>query len=135
MSDKLDDQIMGRLGDRQLGEIATLLGTDTETARSTVRTALPSIIEEIQVQEPPRQTVKGAAAVAGGGMIGGAVLTKALDPLARKLAQKTGLPHAQIKSVLAVLAPIAISVVGSQMRKRKAVPGKVEPEPGPETRL
>jgi hypothetical protein len=120
MSDKLDKEIMGRLGDRQLGEIATLLGTDAETARATVKTALPSIVDGLQAAPEPDPSLKGVATVAGGGLIGGAVINKALDPVTRKIAQRTGIPHAQIKSIVAVVAPIAASVISAQLRKRKA---------------
>jgi hypothetical protein len=132
MSQALNDEIMGKLGDREIGELATALGTSPEQAMDTVRgSAVPTMVEEVEAAEPPEAEgppLTGVALVAGG-MLGGVAIEKLLrrklDPMAAKISQKTGIPHAQVRSALAVLTPIVVGVVSRQMKKRSPVKGEV----------
>ncbi|GAB2819675.1 hypothetical protein GCM10022221_16910 [Actinocorallia aurea] len=75
------------------------------------------------------------AAVAGGGLVGTAVLGKALAPVAKRLARKTGLPQSQVQMLLTAAAPVIISAVTAAVAKRKhaqAVPGEVIDSSGQE---
>ncbi|MEO5877524.1 MAG: DUF937 domain-containing protein [Streptosporangiaceae bacterium] len=128
MSQSLNDEIMGKLGDRTMAEIASALGTTTDRARETVRAALPGMVDEVEaaVQGAPRPTgmsPKGVALVAGGAMISGAILDRLLkrrpDPASAGIAQRTGISHTQVKSALAILTPIVLSVVNTQLRKHR----------------
>ncbi|MDX6741707.1 DUF937 domain-containing protein [Actinocorallia sp. A-T 12471] len=62
---------------------------------------------------------KKMAAMAGGGLVGTAVLGKALSPLAKRLARKTGIPRGQVQMILTAAAPVVISAVSAAMAKRK----------------
>ncbi|ROO90280.1 uncharacterized protein DUF937 [Actinocorallia herbida] len=62
---------------------------------------------------------KKIAAMAGGGIVGTAVLGKALAPVAKRLARKTGLPQSQVQMLLTAAAPVIISAVSAIVAKRK----------------
>ncbi|MCD0452173.1 DUF937 domain-containing protein [Actinocorallia sp. API 0066] len=72
-------------------------------------------------EEPSHGTSHGKkiAAMAGGGIVGTALLGKALGPVAKRLARKTGMPQGQIQMLLTAAAPMVISAVSAAVAKRK----------------
>ncbi|MFI8927715.1 DUF937 domain-containing protein [Streptomyces sp. NPDC053474] len=128
MSDtSFEDDVMNELGDDKLQEIATLLGTDAEGARSVVGTTAstlsPPLQEEAAAQapalaaEPPLQGVAtlggGLGGLLGGGMMAGA-LAKVAKPVATAVSKKTGLPVATVTRVIELLIPVVLAVLSKR---------------------
>lgn len=64
---------------------------------------------------------RAMAALAGGGLLGTALLFRALGPLSRRISHRTGIPHARIRRTLTLLAPLALGLAGRQVsRGRRA---------------
>ncbi|MEU6315251.1 DUF937 domain-containing protein [Streptomyces sp. NPDC047014] len=139
------DEVLGELGEDRLGEIASVLGTDTAGARDTVATTVGAMTGDLrqkagaddedgaevrqafaEVAEPPLQGVAtlggGLGGLLGGGMMAG-VLAKVSGPVARAVAKKTGLPAAAVVRVVEMLIPVVLTVLAKRAAARKAPGG------------
>ncbi|MEV5842426.1 DUF937 domain-containing protein [Streptomyces sp. NPDC051985] len=136
------DDVLDGLGDRDLNEIAGLLGTDTGGAREAVAETAGAMISHLrqkavaddddaaevrealsEVAEPPLQGV----ATLGGGLAGGlmaGLLTKMSRPVAQAVSKKTGIPAANVDRIIRVLIPVVMAVFAKRAAATKgAAPG------------
>ncbi|KIX79006.1 hypothetical protein SF23_03275, partial [Streptomyces sp. MBRL 10] len=125
-----------------MGEIASLLGTDTAGARDTVTTTVGAMTGDLrqkagaddedgaevrqafaEVAEPPLQGVStlggGLGGMLSGGMMAG-VLAKVSKPVANAVAKKTGIPAATVSRVIEMLIPVVLAVFAKRAAARKA---------------
>ncbi|MFI6251732.1 DUF937 domain-containing protein [Streptomyces sp. NPDC051016] len=139
------DDVLDGLGDRDLNEIAGLLGTDTDGAREAVAETAGTMSSHLrqkavaddddaaevrealsEVAEPPLQGV----ATLGGGLAGGlmaGLLTKMSRPIAQAVSKKTGIPAANVDRIIRVLIPVVMAVFA----KRAAATKGAAPEAAP----
>ncbi|MEW2527245.1 DUF937 domain-containing protein [Streptomyces sp. NPDC047071] len=128
MSDtSFENDVLDELGDDKLQEIATLLGTDAEGARSVVGTTASTLSAPLQEEaaaqapapaaDPPLQGVAtlggGLGGLLGGGMMAGA-LAKVAKPVATAVSKKTGLPVATVTRVIELLIPVVLAVLSKR---------------------
>ncbi|MFG2751090.1 DUF937 domain-containing protein [Streptomyces xanthophaeus] len=139
------DDVLGELGDEKLTEIAGLLGTDTDGARTAVTETVGAMTGDLQqkadaddedgvevrqalaeVTEPPLQgvaTLGGVGGMLSGGMMAG-VLAKVARPVANAVSKKTGIPAPTISRVIEMLIPVLLAVLAKRAASGKgATPG------------
>lgn len=133
MTDTLQSTIMNELGESGVKEIAGVLGTDEAAAQTAVGDSLEAILgglakntEEPQgaselysaLGEHKDANPMGDIAALSSGGIGGAILGHVLggkmDPVANTVSEKTGVKPEQVKQVLAILAPIVMSIIAKK---------------------
>jgi len=148
----LVDSVMGQLGDAQIQQIAGKLGVDSETARNAIEHALPLIVGGMaknastdagagalhnalgdhagnSVGDVLSSVLSGSGA-SGGGLasgVGGAILGHIFcgnaNAANQGLGQTTGLGTQNAGQLLAILAPIVMSVLANQTRSQGLSPG------------
>ncbi|WP_412077945.1 DUF937 domain-containing protein [Streptomyces xanthophaeus] len=147
------DDVLHELGDDKLTEIAGLLGTDTDGARSTVTETVGAMTGDLQqkagaededgvevrqalaeVTEPPLQgvaTLGGVGGMLSGGMMAG-VLAKVAKPVANAVSKKTGIPAPTISRVIEMLIPVLLAVFAKRAAAGKGAgaPAAGAPAPG-----
>ncbi|MFF5704179.1 DUF937 domain-containing protein [Streptomyces sp. NPDC012794] len=145
------DDVMRELGDDRLGEIAGLLGTDTDGARETVAQTVGAMTGGLQekadagddevrqalaeasgppggsgASEAPLQGVAtlggGLGGLLGGGMMAG-VLAKVGKPVADAVAKRTGIPAPTVMRVVEMLIPVVMAVFAKRMAAGKGPGG------------
>ncbi|GHI89573.1 DUF937 domain-containing protein [Streptomyces xanthophaeus] len=134
------DDVLGELGDEKLTEIAGLLGTDTDGARTAVTETVGAMTGDLQqkadaddedgvevrqalaeVTEPPLQgvaTLGGVGGMLSGGMMAG-VLAKVAKPVANAVSKKTGIPAPTISRVIEMLIPVLLAVLAKRAASGK----------------
>ncbi|GGV34077.1 DUF937 domain-containing protein [Streptomyces spectabilis] len=126
-SESFEEDVLVELGDDGLQEIATLLGTDTDGARSVVGTTASTLSAPLQEEaaaqapapapDPPLQGVAtlggGLGGLLGGGMMAG-VLAKVAKPVATAVSKKTGVPVATVTRVIELLIPVVLAVLSKR---------------------
>ncbi|MEU9373083.1 DUF937 domain-containing protein [Streptomyces sp. NPDC048255] len=147
------DDVLHELGDDKLTEIAGLLGTDKDGARSTVTETVGAMTGDLQqkagaededgvevrqalaeVTEPPLQgvaTLGGVGGMLSGGMMAG-VLAKVAKPVANAVSKKTGIPAPTISRVIEMLIPVLLAVFAKRAAAGKGAgaPAAGAPAPG-----
>ncbi|QOV38213.1 hypothetical protein IM697_07430 [Streptomyces ferrugineus] len=110
----LQDDVLGELGDDRIVDIAELLGTDDAGAREMVCTTVSALSGEAEnVATPHDAPLTGVATLGGfatGGLMAG-LLAEEAGPVARAVAERTGLPSDAVSQVVEMVIPAELAVL------------------------
>jgi hypothetical protein len=138
VSTSLFDALGPLLSGQNVSQMASVLGTDEQTAASAAQVAVPALVAALQQNARSPQGLDGltaaldrnhdgsvlddlAGVLAGGASregdgILGHVLGSRQDPLARSVSRSTGLDTASVMKLLSMVAPL---VLGALARSRR----------------
>ncbi|MGC9538191.1 DUF937 domain-containing protein [Streptomyces sp. UG1] len=110
----LQDDVLGELGDDRIVDIAELLGTDDAGAREMVCTTVSALSSEAETVATPHDAPLTGIVTLGGFATGGlmaGVLAEEAGPVARVVAERTGLPPAAVSQVVEMVIPAELAVL------------------------
>ncbi|MEO3785687.1 hypothetical protein ABGB12_20350 [Actinocorallia sp. B10E7] len=80
--------------------------------------------DEIRADAP---VLRAVAALAGGGLLMGVLVFRALGPLSLRISRRTGIPHSRVRRTLALVAPLVLGLAGLRAGRRsrpRGYPGR-----------
>jgi hypothetical protein len=117
----LQDDVLDELGDDRIGDIARLLGTDEAGAREMVCTTVSALSDEAEAVATPHDAPLTGVATLGGFATGGlmaGVLAEEASPVARAVAERTGLPRDAVSRVVEMVIPAELAVLTKRAARK-----------------